>query len=199
MMSLWWKQIVAVMRLEIKKTFFARRGLWIYLLALAPVVLFIGEALAQRNFHFWQPQVPSNGHVITQDEMDSIQGKMTREQIVAKLGEPSSSRKIRRLRFNEEGRRVPVDIEDLHYYGERISLTLELYDDVLKNKMQTQRLTLGQSAYLFATAFEFFYIPLAVFFGCLGIFMNLFRGEMLDKSLHYYLLSIWLALDLNGY
>ena len=30
-------QIYAVLRLELKKTFFARRGLWIYLLAFAPV------------------------------------------------------------------------------------------------------------------------------------------------------------------
>jgi ABC-type transport system involved in multi-copper enzyme maturation permease subunit len=28
-----------------------------------------------------------------------------------------------------------------------------------------------------------------VFFGCAWIFMNLFRGEIVDKSLHYYLLS----------
>ena len=26
------------------------------------------------------------------------------------------------------------------------------------------------------------------FFGCLGIFMNLFRGEMLDKTLHFWFL-----------
>jgi ABC-type transport system involved in multi-copper enzyme maturation permease subunit len=28
-----------------------------------------------------------------------------------------------------------------------------------------------------------------IFFGCLGIFMNLFRGEVLDKSLHFYFLA----------
>jgi hypothetical protein len=28
-----------------------------------------------------------------------------------------------------------------------------------------------------------------VFFGCVGIFTNLIRGEMLDKSLHFYLLT----------
>ena len=49
MMSLWLTQILAVMRLEIKKTFFARRGLWIYLLALAPVVLFTTQALVERS------------------------------------------------------------------------------------------------------------------------------------------------------
>ena len=30
---------------------------------------------------------------------------------------------------------------------------------------------------------------LAIFFGCLGIFMNLFRGELLDKNLHFYFLA----------
>ena len=42
---------------------------------------------------------------------------------------------------------------------------------------------------IFATVFQFFYLRLAIFFGCVGIFMNLFRGEMLDKSLHFYLLA----------
>jgi ABC-type transport system involved in multi-copper enzyme maturation permease subunit len=37
--------------------------------------------------------------------------------------------------------------------------------------------------------FQFFYLRLAIFFGCLGIFMNLFRGEILDKSLHFYFLA----------
>ncbi len=41
----------------------------------------------------------------------------------------------------------------------------------------------------FAFVFHHFYLRLAVFFGCLGIFMNLFRGEMLDKTLHYWLLA----------
>ncbi len=33
----WLAQTRAVMRLELKKTFLARRGLWVYLLAWAPV------------------------------------------------------------------------------------------------------------------------------------------------------------------
>ena len=37
--------------------------------------------------------------------------------------------------------------------------------------------------------FQFFFLRLAIFFGCVGIFMNLFRGEMIDKSLHFYLLA----------
>ena len=42
---------------------------------------------------------------------------------------------------------------------------------------------------IFATVFQFFFLRLAVFFGCVGVFTNLFRGELLDKSLHYYLLT----------
>jgi hypothetical protein len=42
---------------------------------------------------------------------------------------------------------------------------------------------------VFAGVFQFFYLRLAIFFGCLGIFMNLFRGEMLDKTLHFWFLA----------
>jgi len=47
----------------------------------------------------------------------------------------------------------------------------------------------GQDTNIFATVFQLFYLRLGVFFGCVGIFMNLFRGEVLDKSLHYYFLA----------
>jgi len=36
---------------------------------------------------------------------------------------------------------------------------------------------------------QFYYIRLAVFFGCLGIFSRLIRGEMVERSLHFYLLA----------
>ena len=36
---------------------------------------------------------------------------------------------------------------------------------------------------------QFYYIRLGVFFGCLGIFSRLIRGEMVERSLHFYLLS----------
>ncbi len=36
---------------------------------------------------------------------------------------------------------------------------------------------------------QFYYIRLGVFFGCLGIFSRLVRGEMIERSLHFYLLS----------
>jgi len=101
--SLWRAQIAAILRIEIKKTLLARRGLWIYLLAFAPAVL------------FW---------------------------IHAGLN-------LRHGRICD----------------------------------------LGRDSLVFAAMFQFFYLRLAIFFGCVGVFMNLFRGEMLEKSLHYYLLS----------
>jgi len=45
----------------------------------------------------------------------------------------------------------------------------------------------------FSTIYAFLYNGLilrtVVFFGCAWIFMNLFRGELIDRSLHYYFLS----------
>lgn len=110
MKQMWWAQIQAVIRLEMRKTFFAKRGLWIYLLALAPVVLFLGHSLVEIHLQSVRPEGAT---------------------------------------------------------GE----------------------SLQQDTYVFAGVFQFFFLRLAIFFGCLGIFMNLFRGEMLDRSLHFYLLA----------
>ncbi len=43
--GLWWRQIQSVIRLEMRKTFFAKRGIWVYLLALAPVALFLLDSV----------------------------------------------------------------------------------------------------------------------------------------------------------
>lgn len=40
-----------------------------------------------------------------------------------------------------------------------------------------------------AAIVQFYYIRLGVFFGCLSIFSRLIRGEMIERSLHYYLLA----------
>jgi len=103
MNPLWLTQMAAVLRLEMKKTFFARRGIWIYLLAFSPVILFGGHSILQLR----------------------------------------------------SGR--PCDF--------------------------------GLDTNIFATVFQLYYLRLCIFFGCVGIFMNLFRGEMLDRSLHYYFLA----------
>ena len=42
MKKIWWEQVKAVIRLEMRKTFFARRGLWIYVVAIAAGSAFYG-------------------------------------------------------------------------------------------------------------------------------------------------------------
>jgi ABC-type transport system involved in multi-copper enzyme maturation permease subunit len=49
--------------------------------------------------------------------------------------------------------------------------------------------TMGDDSLAYAGMFQFFYLRGAIFFGCVGIFCNLFRAEMLEKTLHYYYLT----------
>lgn len=48
---------------------------------------------------------------------------------------------------------------------------------------------LSDDTNVLAGIMQFYYIRLGVFFGCLGIFSRLIRGEMVERSLHFYLLS----------
>jgi ABC-type transport system involved in multi-copper enzyme maturation permease subunit len=48
---------------------------------------------------------------------------------------------------------------------------------------------LAEDTDVLAAIMQFYYIRLAIFFGCLGIFSRLIRGEMVERSLHYYLLA----------
>jgi len=52
-----------------------------------------------------------------------------------------------------------------------------------------QPLSISVDTNVLAGIVQFYYIRLAVFFGCLGIFSRLIRGEMTERSLHFYLLS----------
>jgi ABC-type transport system involved in multi-copper enzyme maturation permease subunit len=51
------------------------------------------------------------------------------------------------------------------------------------------RPSLTEDTNVLAGIVQFYYIRLGVFFGCLGIFARLIRGEMLERSLHFYLLT----------
>src|SRR5215469_1786793 len=103
-MSLYLRQIGAVLRLEFKKTFFSKRGWWVYLLALGPLA-----------------------------------------------------------------------ITTLHW--------------LVESARHGGRHSIGEDTLVFAGLFHFYYLRLGIFFGCVGIFSNLFRGEMLEKTLHYYYLT----------
>src|SRR5437660_4039272 len=53
----------------------------------------------------------------------------------------------------------------------------------------SNRHSIGEDSLVFAGLFHFYFLRLGIFFGCVGIFSNLFRGEMLEKTLHYYFLT----------
>jgi ABC-type transport system involved in multi-copper enzyme maturation permease subunit len=51
------------------------------------------------------------------------------------------------------------------------------------------RMNFAKASEIFSNIHEGLILRTVIFFGCAWIFMNLFRGEVVDKSLHYYFLS----------
>lgn len=49
--------------------------------------------------------------------------------------------------------------------------------------------TIEHDTNLLAWVFQLFYVRLALFFGCLGVFVRMFRAEIVEKTLHYYLIA----------
>ncbi len=189
MKQLWWAQIRAVIRLEIRKTFFAKRGLWIYLLALAPVALFLAHSLVEMHFQRVRAEMGrQTARPLTEGDFSAIHNGMKREEIVARLGNPPESEtEIRRIA--RPGQVEVARFESMRYSDGRTELIVWLKDGVVVGSGASSGASLEQDTYGFAGVFQFFFLRLAIFFGCLGIFMNLFRGEMLDKSIHFYLLA----------
>lgn len=99
--NLWWRQVQGILRLELKRNLFARRALWVYLLALAPVFFALMRSALVRPGR-WTVQTDFN---------------------------------------------------------------------------------------IFAGMFQIYYLRLGIFFGCVGVFSQLIRGEFLARTLHYYLLA----------
>ena len=89
MKTIWWAQIKSVIRLELRKTFFARRGLWIYFLAFLPVLLFVGFSIVNSHQIRQSSRVARNGqkHLSFQDLM-AIKSGMAKEEVIGHLGQP---------------------------------------------------------------------------------------------------------------
>jgi ABC-type transport system involved in multi-copper enzyme maturation permease subunit len=49
--------------------------------------------------------------------------------------------------------------------------------------------SISEDTDVLAQIFQLFYLRIAIFFGCMGLFTWLFRGDVIEKSLHYYFLS----------
>jgi ABC-type transport system involved in multi-copper enzyme maturation permease subunit len=173
---MWVSQILAVMRLEWKKTFFARRGLGIYALAVLPVLLFAGHTLAARRA---VAQVRARATIRPEQRPEVVPG-MARADVIAKLGQPYSRETRSRRNFTRE---------TLWYSDGEVNFRVDLKDDVVTSTGVNRGDTLAEDWQIFAAVYQFFFLRFAIFFGCVAVFMNLFRGEMLDRSLHFYLLA----------
>ncbi len=103
--GLWWRQIRAILRMEVKKNFWGKRALLIYVFASIPVLVMFLLTFADPD--------------------------------------------------------ADIDINKFWPSAQEI----------------------------FANIFEALILRTMVFFGCAWIFMNLFRGEVVDRTLHYYFLS----------
>jgi len=186
----WLAQILAVIRLEVKKTFFAKRGLWIYLLAFMPLALFVAHAIAIEYHHEARERLASrNQKPLTYQDLTSISKGMSREEVIERLGKAPSSHSWDESEQDESGHSHVVANELYRYSDGASDLAIQFEDGTVTGTSLRQSEGLGEDAVVFAGVFQFFYLRLAIFFGCLGIFMNLFRGELVDKSLHFYFLA----------
>jgi ABC-type transport system involved in multi-copper enzyme maturation permease subunit len=49
--------------------------------------------------------------------------------------------------------------------------------------------TMGEDTNILADIYQLFYLRVGIFFGCMGLFTWLFRGDVVEKHLHYYFLA----------
>ena len=64
-----------------------------------------------------------------------------------------------------------------------------LHTIVALQRPEEMRHDLSKDTTILATLFSIFLLRPAVYFGCVGIFTYLFRGEVVERSLHYYFLA----------
>jgi hypothetical protein len=188
--KLWWAQIRVVIRLEMKKTLFARRGLWIYVLALLPLLLFTAHAVLTSHERARAGNLARlSEKPLTYQDLLAVRPDMTTQEVIALLGKPPIRFHWKEQKRLESGGFAETPHENYHYSDGANDLYVDLAEGKVVNVHIHAGYNLPEDSIVFAGVFQFFYLRLAIFFGCLGIFMNLFRGEVLDKSLHFYFLA----------
>ena len=176
------RQAWTIAALQLRRVFFSRRSLWVYLLALFPALAFFGhgvEVVVTRS--------SLSEHVTHPALMVRMSEGDTPEQVLELAGEPIDdwTREGRTLR---DGREIP-ERRYMTFFDGRSRWQVRFDDGVLADKSSRLLIDFSDDRQIFAGIFQYFYLRLAIFFGCLGIFMNLFRGEMLDKTLHFWFLA----------
>jgi ABC-type transport system involved in multi-copper enzyme maturation permease subunit len=190
MKKIWWAQVKAVVRLELRKTFFARRGLWIYFVALLPVLLFMAYSVVNANQVSRTARVARQGEKrLTYQDLHSVRSGMTKDEVIALLGKSPQVMHWQETKHDAAGTSFIASTDVYRYSDGANDLYVTLSEDKVLNIHIEDGYDLGRDSVMFAGVFQFFFLRLVVFFGCLGIFMNLFRGEILDRSLHFYFLA----------
>src|SRR5580658_6939808 len=102
-------QIAAVMRLELRKSFLSRRGLWIYLLAVGPAFLYLIHAIDVTRDHEHRQALLAS-HPVSSGALHLVRQGMTQQEVEELLGEPYLKNE-----FHQNGRRGPVDFARYRY------------------------------------------------------------------------------------
>ena len=82
-----------------------------------------------------------------------------------------------------------TEYRDITYFDGRRTARLLFVDGKLERRDINRVLDFEEDRTIFAGIFQYFYLRLAIFFGCLGLFMYLFRGEMSNRTLHFWFLA----------
>jgi hypothetical protein len=82
-----------------------------------------------------------------------------------------------------------TEYREIIYFDGRRAARLLFEDGKLQRRDTRRLLDFEVDRAIFAGIFQYFYLRLAIFFGCLGIFMYLFRGEMSNRTLHFWFLA----------
>jgi hypothetical protein len=82
-----------------------------------------------------------------------------------------------------------TEYREVVYFDGRHEARLLFVDGTLDSRNIEPVLNFEEDRTVFAGIFQYFYLRLAIFFGCLGMFMYLFSGEMSNRTLHYWFLA----------
>jgi hypothetical protein len=182
-----WRQAWAVFQLELGKTLCNRRSLWIYALALLPLVPFTGMAVNTLQMRHqrarWLAAETARGVARpTAADISAITAGMTEAEVRQRLGPPAETGSFTYQDSHTSGR-------NLYYAAANDAYAVVLKQGAVRKVTRLATPGEGDARSDFAIIFQFFMLHGAIFFGALGIFMNLFRGELLDQSLHFYFLA----------
>ena len=82
-----------------------------------------------------------------------------------------------------------TEYREITYFDGRRAGQFVFSEGKLQSRSVHRPLDFEEDRVVFAAIFQYFYLRLAIFFGCLGIFMYLFRGEMSNRTLHFWFLA----------